>query len=46
MKDCFVGRDCVGRFEDDNYRQPIEWENFPIHHTDPFWNADLYSHHF
>ena len=43
MTDCFALRDCVARFEDSESRQPTEWENFPIHHTDPFWNAALFD---
>ena len=43
MIDCFMFRDCVGRFEYSESRQPTEWENFPIHHMDPFWNAELFD---
>ena len=38
MKHVFTYRDCIGRFEDGE-THPTEWENFPIHHTDPLWNA-------
>lgn len=42
MNQYMVFDDCVAQYE--GYEiYPTEWENFPIHHTDPFWNADLFD---
>lgn len=38
----FTFTDCIARFEGDEV-YPTEWELFPIHHADPFWNADLFD---
>ena len=34
--------DCVARYGDWDIF-PTEWKGFPIHHTDPFWNAALFE---
>ena len=42
MSEYMVFEDYVTRYEDyDIY--PTEREGFPIHHTDPFWNAALFD---
>ena len=28
---------------DEDESRVTEWEHFPIHHTDPFWNAALFD---
>lgn len=42
MSEYIAWDDCVARYgEWDIF--PTEWRGFPIHHTDPFWNADLFD---
>ena len=42
MNQYMVFDDCVAQYE--GYEiYPTEWECFPIHHTDPFWNAALFD---
>lgn len=43
MKHVFTYRDCVAWFDAGEYHSPTEWELFPIHHADPFWNAELFN---
>lgn len=42
MKQFLTFDDGVSRYESHEIF-PTEWEYFPIHHTDPFWNAELFD---
>lgn len=42
MSEYIAWDDCVARYEGWDIF-PTEWEGFPIHHTDPFWNAALFD---
>ena len=42
MTDGLTSTGYVVWYEDDEGRV-TEWEHFPIHHTDPFWNAPLFD---
>lgn len=42
MSEYIAFEDCVARYEGWDIF-PTEWQGFPIHHTDPFWNAALFD---
>lgn len=41
MSEYIAFEDCVARYEGHDLL-PTEWRGFPIHHTDPLWNAGAF----